>query len=68
MTLSRRSFVASAASMAAMAASAPVGALGAAASPGAPAGDDPLGVRTDFPVVGDRVRTSTPRTSRPCPR
>lgn len=55
MTLSRRSFVASAASMAAMAASTPVGALGAAAASGAPAGDDPLGVRADFPVVRDRT-------------
>jgi selenocysteine lyase/cysteine desulfurase len=55
MTLSRRSFVASAASMAAMAAATPVGALGAVGSAGTPVRDDPLGVRADFPVTRNRT-------------
>ncbi len=54
MTLSRRSFVASAASMAAMAAATPAGGLAAVASD-TPEGDDPLGVRADFAVVRERT-------------
>ena len=54
MTVSRRSFVASAASMAAMAAATPVGAMSTAGPSDARAGDDPLGVRAEFPVVRER--------------
>src|SRR5579862_5307601 len=60
MPLSRRSFVATAASLTAAAASggaepalASVSAV--SAEPGAARDDDPLGVRADFPVVGERT-------------
>jgi selenocysteine lyase/cysteine desulfurase len=53
--ISRRRFVASAATLAAGAVSpAPALAIPAAELPSAPPGDDPLGVRADFPIVRER--------------
>jgi selenocysteine lyase/cysteine desulfurase len=54
MTLDRRSFVATAASLAAAAVSAPSAAVALPQS-ASQTGDDPLGVRGDFPIVNNRT-------------
>src|SRR5215469_1144914 len=54
MTLDRRSFVAAAASMAATAAIRP-GIVSSEPERRAPRGEDPLGVRADFPIVDNRT-------------
>ena len=53
MTLDRRSFVAAAVSLAAAAAARPSTGIAMPADP--TPGDDPLGVRGDFPIVNDRI-------------